>query len=171
MSALVGAGRLDTACEVLDWMAEDGVAGNAVVYQTLINAFLERGQQPQVGVLGTAACVCCWLGSHNHLTAALRCQYTHHAQTCAMHHTPPLCADRLAAGAHGAGRRAVQPSGGGAPHLFLLWPQPATRRVSAVQGKTGGGVGWGRVLCVGGGGACRTRMACISVAGHGAHGA
>lgn len=56
MSALVGAGRLDTACEVLDWMRDDGVAGNAVVYQTLINAFLERGQQAEVGARWKCLC-------------------------------------------------------------------------------------------------------------------
>lgn len=33
MSSLASAGRLDDACQVLDWMAEDGVEGNAVVYQ------------------------------------------------------------------------------------------------------------------------------------------
>ncbi len=49
VSALVGADRLDDACEVLDWMAADGVEGNAVVYQTLINGFLERDQQDKVG--------------------------------------------------------------------------------------------------------------------------
>ncbi|EFN56272.1 hypothetical protein CHLNCDRAFT_51958 [Chlorella variabilis] len=48
VSALVGADRLGDACEVLDWMADDGVAGNAVVYQTLINAFLERDRQDKV---------------------------------------------------------------------------------------------------------------------------
>lgn len=48
VAALVSANRLDAACETLDWMAEDGVVGNAVVYQTLINAFLERGQHAQV---------------------------------------------------------------------------------------------------------------------------
>ena len=56
VSALVGAGRLDTACEVLDWMRDDGVAGNAVVYQTLINAFLERGQQAEVGARWKCLC-------------------------------------------------------------------------------------------------------------------
>ena len=44
----MGADRLGDACEVLDWMADDGVAGNAVVYQTLINAFLERDRQDKV---------------------------------------------------------------------------------------------------------------------------
>ena len=57
MSALVGAGRLDEACEVLDWMADSGVAGNAVVYQTLINAFLEGEQQDKVGGAGCRACM------------------------------------------------------------------------------------------------------------------
>lgn len=33
MSSLASAGRLEDACQVLDWMAEDGVEGNAVVYQ------------------------------------------------------------------------------------------------------------------------------------------
>lgn len=33
MASLASAGRLDEACAVLDWMAEDGVEGNAVVYQ------------------------------------------------------------------------------------------------------------------------------------------
>ena len=55
MSALVAAGRLGDAVEVLDWMRDDGVAGNAVVYQVLINAFLERGQQEQVGAGWQAA--------------------------------------------------------------------------------------------------------------------
>lgn len=71
VSALVGAGRLDTACEVLDWMSDDGVAGNAVVYQVLINAFLERGQQAQVRppfalwllVSGACSLCCCACGS------------------------------------------------------------------------------------------------------------
>ena len=92
MSALVNAGRLDEACEVLDWMADSGVAGNAVVYQTLINAFLEREQQDKVGGwvgglqglhgvagLGEAGWLAGWLGSAwvdlAGCFASLSCQY------------------------------------------------------------------------------------------------
>lgn len=63
VSSLVSAGRLDAACEVLDWMREDGVEGNAVVHQVLINAFLERGQQDKVGVrLGARGGGSAWKG-------------------------------------------------------------------------------------------------------------
>lgn len=48
ISSLTRGGKLDTAFDVLDWMAEDGVRGNAIVYQTLINACLEADEWDKV---------------------------------------------------------------------------------------------------------------------------
>lgn len=49
VSALLRADRLVEAVEMLDAMAADGVEGNAVIYQTLINAFIDRNQEDKVG--------------------------------------------------------------------------------------------------------------------------
>ena len=48
VSALAQGGKLDVALEALDWMAEDGVQGNAVVYQALINACIEQDDWDKV---------------------------------------------------------------------------------------------------------------------------
>jgi pentatricopeptide repeat protein len=51
VSSLTRGGKLETAFDALDWMHDDGVQGNAIVYQTLINACLEADEWDKVGAV------------------------------------------------------------------------------------------------------------------------
>ena len=141
---VVSAGRLDAACGVLDWMAQDRVRGNAVVYQILINAYLEAGQPDKVrGVQGAVLC-CGGRRRWGAVAAEQQCQgQAAHAAGGTIDCFPLawltcLVAPRaggLAAGAHAGRRRAVQPPGGGPPHRLLPGPRPAGPRLHALQGE------------------------------------
>ena len=77
MASLAAANRLDEACDVLDWMAEDGVEGNAVVYQV---RSVSCGQR-----VPEADCAVGWMTSRS----AVDDQHTAWAVWMVAHNTQP----------------------------------------------------------------------------------